>query len=368
MRFPWLTVMVLAGILGTVSRPGMAEEAAGRWTPQQAWAWYERVAPLRGVNYVPSTAVNLLEWWQADTFDSATIDRELKWAAASGFNSVRCNLSFEVWEADPEGFKKRLDRFLDIAAGHKIGVMLCLFDDVNFAGAQPVVGKQPAPVPGVHNSRWVPSPAKNKVTDRAAWPALERYVKDVVGTFNKDTRVVVWDLYNEPGNGGLGEQSRPLVEATFAWARAVKPVQPLTAGPWADHNSELSKTMVELSDVISFHAYVSAGDIEGLIRRYEAHGRPILCTETIRRQPGKDFASVLPVFAKHRVSWYNWGLVAGKQQTYLPWEERGKTIQDPWHWDVLWPDGKPYDPKEIELIKAFAFPAVEAAKEDGAPK
>lgn len=350
---------ILCASVVLFSVAGAADDVPARWKKEQAWAWYDRVAPLRGVNYVPGSAVNLLEWWQADTFDPASIDRELKWAHASGFNSIRCNLSFEVWQADPEGFRQRLEQFLGIAARHRLGVMLCLFDDVNFSGAQPTLGKQPEPVPGVHNSRWVPSPAKGKVTDRSAWPALEHYVKDIVGTFHKDARVVVWDLYNEPGNGGLGDRSRPLVQATFEWARAVKPVQPLTSGPWMDYNSELSKTMVELSDVISFHAYGPAGDIEELIRRYQAQGRPILCTETLRRQPGKDFASVLPVFAKYRVSWYNWGLVAGKQQTYLPWEERGRTIQDPWHWDLLWPDGRPYDPREIDLIRNFTFSAAE---------
>ena len=64
---------------------------------------------------------------------------------------------------------------------------------------------------------------------------------------------------------------------------------------------------------------------------------------------------MLPVFSKHQVSWYNWGLVAGKQQTYLPWGKKGQTIKDPWHWDLLWRDGKPYDPAEIELIRGFKF-------------
>jgi len=350
-----LVLMLLASAPAMALASDAAEGPSPRWPKTQAWEWYGRVAPIRGVNYVPSTAVNMLEWWQAETFDPATIDRELKWARESGYTSVRCNLSFEVWEANPEGLKERLDQFLGIAAKHEIGVTLCLFDDVNFAGAHPVVGRQPEPVPGVHNSRWVPSPSPDKVTDRTVWPALEKYVRDIVGQFREDNRVLIWDLYNEPGNGGLGEKSLPLVKATFDWAREVDPVQPLTTGPWRDHGRSMAKAMAELSDVVTFHAYSPAAVVEATIGLYEDYDRPLICTETIRRLEGQDYAAVLPVFAGHKVSWYNWGLVAGKQQTYLPWETKGRTIKDHWHWDMLWPDGRPYDPREIELIKSFTF-------------
>lgn len=251
--------------------------------------------------------------------------------------------------------EQRIDTFLAIAMKNKIGVMFCLFDDVNFAGAVPKAGKQPAPVPGVHNSRWVPSPAAAKVTDTAARPILGNYVKAIVGRFNKDKRVLIWDLYNEPGNGALGEKSKSLVEATFKWAREMTPVQPLTTGPWERHFQGMSLAMADLSDVISFHHYGGTDGAEHLIKKFQRHGRPILCTETIRRLSGQDYVALLPVYAKYKVGWYNWGLVAGKQQTYLPWEKKGLTIEDHWHWDMLWPGGKPYDPKEIELIQKFTF-------------
>ena len=355
MKHSILASMLLAGCLMVVFSARAAEEQSQRWSKKKAWESYNSVGPIKGVNYVPSSAVNMLEWWQKDTFDPKTIDRELGWAHKSGCNSVRCNVSFEVWEVDSEGLLKRLDEFLALAAKHKIGVLFCLFDDVNFARAKPIVGKQPKPKPGVHNSRWVPSPTPAKVTDKKAWPALEKYVKAVVGKFSKDKRVLVWDLYNEPGNGGLGGKSLPLCEATFKWARAMKPVQPLTIGPWRAHGGNMSKKLVELSDVVSFHAYSSAAGVEKTTKLYQKYERPLLCTETLRRIKGHDYPAVLPVFAKYKVSWWNWGLVAGKQQTYLPWGKKGLTIKDHWHWDMLWPDGKPYDPKEIELIKNFKF-------------
>lgn len=43
------------------------------------------------------------------------------------------------------------------------------------------------------------------VKDKTSWPKL-KYVKDFVGTFGKDPRILVWDLYNEPGSGGLHQK------------------------------------------------------------------------------------------------------------------------------------------------------------------
>jgi hypothetical protein len=156
--------------------------------------------------------------------------------------------------------------------------------------------------------------------------------------------------------------------ATFKWARETNPIAPLTTGPWYGHGSEMARALVALSDVVSYHAYSSAAGVEKTTKLYQQYGRPLLCTETIRRRPGQDYAAVLPVFAKYKVSWWNWGLVAGKQQTYLPWGKKGLTIKDPWHWDMLHPDGKPYAPKEIELIKNFKFAKDAPAKNSGEKK
>lgn len=123
--------------------------------------------------------------------------------------------------------------------------------------------------------------------------------------------------------------------------------------------------MLELSDIITFHCYSTSSEAERLIESFGKYDRPIVCTETIRRVPDKDFGAMLPVYARYRVGWYNWGLVAGKQQTYLPWEDRTKSIKDHWHWDMLYPDGKPYDPKEIALVRNFKF--AEETTGNGAP-
>lgn len=57
---------------------------------------------------------------------------------------------------------------------------------------------------------------------------LEQYVKDILKTFANDKRILLWDLYNEPGNSGHGNKSMPLLESVFQWGREVNPSQPLS--------------------------------------------------------------------------------------------------------------------------------------------
>ena len=203
----------------------------------EAWEWYRKQAWLAGTNYLPSTACNTTEFWQAESFDEATIDRELGIARTTGFNTVRVFLQYLVWKHDPAGFKKRFTRFLELAKQHGISVMPALFDDCSFGAPpirQPYLGRQRDPIPGMIAPSWTPSPGLDTVVDRQAWPDLQKYVQEIVGSFAKDSRVVAWDLYNEPGNSGMGNRSLPLVEAAFGWARAAGPGQPLTIGVWSE--------------------------------------------------------------------------------------------------------------------------------------
>jgi len=244
-----------------------------RWSKEKAWDWYRRVGEIRGCNYLPRTAVNSTEMWQAGTFDPNTIRQELGWARSAGYNSVRVFLQYVVWEADPEGFKKRLERFLRVAAEDAISVVLTPFCDCAFAGKEPYLGKQDDPIPGVHNSQWVPSPGHRRVVDRKAWPGLRAYIEDIVRTFGQDRRVLMWDLYNEPGNSGMGTKSLPLVKAAFRWARGQKPKQPLTVGLWRFSDDEMSASFIEMADVLSFHAYDAPRAVEAKIRRLKKLGK-----------------------------------------------------------------------------------------------
>ncbi|MEM1509311.1 MAG: cellulase family glycosylhydrolase [Thermofilaceae archaeon] len=332
------------------------KENGERWSAEQVWAWYAKAGPLRGCNYIPRTAVNQIEMWQGETFNEKVINEELGWAEALRLNTVRVFLHYLVWEADPEVFKERLNHFLEIAARHNIRPMIVLFDDC--WNQEPKLGLQDPPIPGVHNSRWAASPGRPRVLDRKAWPRLEEYVKNIVGSFAKDERVLAWDLYNEPGNAGLGEKSLPLVESAFKWAREVEPSQPLTTGLWADFNDQMHKRFAELSDIITFHSYDPPQTFETKIRLLLGYKRPILCTEFLRRQVGNTFAAILPILTRYHVGWYFWGLVAGKTQTYYDWSCTQETpcYAPPrvWQHDLLYPDGSPYSLDEVNVLFYWA--------------
>jgi hypothetical protein len=325
-----------------------------RWTAERAHSWRGISKLLRGVNYLPRTAVNATEMWQADTFDDATIEQELAWAARYGYTSVRVFLTYLVWHNDPAGTIARFDRFLSIAETRGISVMPVLFDDCAFdVGRAPYAGPQDDPVPGVHNSRRVPSPGPQLVLDRNSWDTLATYVREIVGPFAADTRVVAWDVYNEPGNGGMNETSMPLLEATFEWAREVNPMQPLTVGFWRGGTDAIKTRMMELSDVVSFHCYSGPDELRTTLGTALTQDRPAICTEWLNRGTGNTFAAILPIFEEHGVGWYHWDLVSGRTQTALPWSSKpGDPPPAIWQHDVLHPDGTPYDSAEMELVRA----------------
>jgi len=236
-----VTVLALVVTLGALT----STPARERWSEQQANQWYAREPWILGANYIPATAINQLEMWQADTFDPARVDLELGWAEAIGMNCMRVFLHDLLWQQDAEGFRQRIDAFLGIAARHHIRVLFVLFDSVWDPRAQ--LGRQHAPVPGVHNSGWVQSPSAAALTDPGQYPRLEAYVKGIIGAFAGDRRILGWDVWNEPAYsdkvGGSyasfeahhkGQLVRALLPKVFAWARAAGATQPLTSGLWGE--------------------------------------------------------------------------------------------------------------------------------------
>lgn len=320
------------------------------WTAKQANDWYSKQGWLVGADFLPSTAINQMEMWQAETYDAATIDKELGWAAGIGMNVMRVYLHDLAWKADAAGFKKRMDHFLSIASKHKIKTLFCIFDDCWNPNA--AIGRQPEPKPGVHNSGWVRSPNKATHDDPSQWQYLEEYVKDILTTFNNDERILMWDLYNEPANSGYGMTSMPLLKKVFEWAWAVRPSQPLTAGVWFKDFPEINKYQLENSDVLTYHNYSDTVSMKSAIDSLQKMGRPVICTEYMARSNKSKFETHLAILKRYNVGAINWGLVSGKSNTIFPWgSKEGSPEPNPWFHDVFRKDGTPYDVKEIELIK-----------------
>jgi hypothetical protein len=180
-------------------------------------------------------------------------------------------------------------------------------------------------------------------------------------------------VWNEPDNPAKDyrkvehEDKQELVAAflphLFGWVRTINTVQPLTSGVWQGHwkdpgrRSAICSQQLELSDVISFHSYGDPTEFEARIDELTPLGRPILCTEYLARGLGSTVEGVLPVAKRRNVGAYNWGFIAGRTQTYLPWDSWKQPYTsppDPWFSDLLHPDGRPYEDSEVRVIQQLA--------------
>lgn len=348
-------MLVVVAMVLVACQPKPAKKmVAERWTTEKAQKWSEATGWLCGANFNPSSAINQLETWQAESFDTTTINRELGWAQGIGMNVMRVFLHHAAWEIDREGFKKRMNSYLKIASGHEIKTIFVFFDDCWNPTYQ--TGKQPDPRPGVHNSGWVRDPGELLYTDAHLIKILEEYVKDVLTTFKADPRIAMWDLYNEPGNSKYGNKSMPLLQKVFEWGREINPSQPLTCGLWSLSLSDLNKFQVENSDIITYHNYEDPIKHQAVIDSLKKYHRPLICTEYMARRNNSLFTNILPMLHANKVGAINWGLVSGKSNTKYAWDEPIPDGGEPklWFHEVFRTDGTPYKQEEVDLIKLIA--------------
>jgi hypothetical protein len=365
----------IALIVTAICAVAQVQTQTDRWSEAKANTWYAQQPWLVGSNYVPKSAINQLEMWQAETFDPAQIDLELGWAEAMGMNTMRVFLHDLLWQQDAEGFRKRIDQFLGIAARHHIRPILVLFDSC--WDPQPRLGPQHPPVPGIHNSGWVQSPGAAALADERQYLRLKSYIQGVVSAFANDNRILAWDVWNEPGADNANSYPRTelkdkmarvktLLPQVFEWARSSHPSQPLTSGVWGMDGSldgndpgELQAIQLRESDIITFHNYSFPESFQRQVGWLKKHNRPVICTEFMARSVGSTFDTVLPIAKREHVGALNWGFVVGKTQTNLPWEswEHPYVVNPPpiWFHEVLHPDGTPYREAEVKLIRQLTL-------------
>jgi len=336
-----------------------ASVPAQRWSEQKATQWYASQGWPIGINYVSSNAVNQFEMWQDETFDGNLIDRELSLAEGLGFNAVRIFLHDMLWEKDPTWFKNRISEFLEICDRHGMKAIVTFFTNGGTFD-RPVLGKQPDPIQGLHNSRWIQSPGAQNVNNPDAWPRLEKYVKDVMTEFKDDDRVLYWCLYNEPENFKGSANSMPLLREVFKWGREVNPSQPLTSPIWLRPGYKGTKTALDIvsflgenCDIMTFHCYYGHEEMQLFIDMLKRFGRPMICQEYMGR-PQSTFEDVLPILKKENVGAISWGLVKGKCNFHLQWGSReGDPESDVWFHDIFNQDGTPYSEEEIAFIRSI---------------
>ena len=236
-------------------------------------------------------------------------------------------------------------------------VKFVFFDDC--WNAESAYGKQPELKPGVHNSGWVQDPSCSLRKDTLTlYPFLQEYVKDIIRTYAHDDRILMWDLYNEPGNSKHEETSLSLLTNVFRWVRDCKPSQPITAGVW-DYNSPrknvLNAFMLNHSDIISYHNYDNEAQHAECIKFLKMLNRPLICTEYMARRNDSRFCNVLPLMKKEKTGAINWGFVAGKTNTIFAWDEVIPSGEEPelWFHDIYRSNGVPFQQEEVDCIQSL---------------
>lgn len=351
-----------------------------RWSKERIWQWYNSRPWMRGCNYMSADCANRIDQWQALGFEQRlkTTDEELALAAKTGFNTIRIILEYVVWKEEHDSFLERFDRYLDVCAKHGISCMVVLANDCMPPRSpfwkMPYVGEQQYDW-GYHGGKKVSQhghhtePAPHfYLDDPESREDYFRMVREMVTRYKDDPRICVWDVYNEPGNSRRDPITMPNVKALFELIREIDPSQPLTAAVWRTPSSErepfsaVEQYVLEQSDIISFHSYSSYESNIRLIKRLKKEGRPIMNTEWLGRIFGNRVFELFPLFYLEKIACFNWGFVAGKYQTYEPWEGTWQNYEKglapdvdftKWFHDLYRPNHRPYDPKEIELIQRF---------------
>ncbi len=351
-----------------------------RWSKERAWAWYEANPWLRGCNFMGSDCANRIDQWQAEGFEErlATADAELALAAETGFNTIRIIPEFFVWDVDHDGFMRRFDRYLETAWKHGIRCMVVLGNDCMQPKAYtktPCLGQQHYDW-GYHGGRkmsqhgGLPGMGYHLLDEPDIAPRIYEFVRDMIETHKSDERVLMWDMYNEVGNSRREMVTLPHLTRFFDIAREIDPIQPLTCCTWrvnGDRNTplpEIERIACEMSDIISYHNYGRYEDNIRIIKRLkDEYGRPLINTEWLGRCLHNTVQEMFPLFYLEKIGCWNWGFVAGKYQTYEPWEGTWKQYEanpnidvdfTKWFHDLYRPSFHPYDPKEIDVIRRFS--------------
>lgn len=352
-----------------------------RWTKEQAWAWYNARPWVMGINYVPAITLHCMELWQEDTCEEvlASVRKEFELMQDIGLNGVRMFLPFNVWYHERDKFLDRLDRFLAELDDKGITMMPVLFNDCVGFGRPKDIN------PGLpkgwhtydigHHGGHKDNPFTGE-TERIGWtywdepewrPVMEEYLRAVIGRFRDDPRIYAWDLWNEPGNSNRFDLSTPYLKRCFEIARELNPIQPLTAGVWRypedygvnpDADVEpILRVALDESDIVTFHQYECIERVRNVVTGLKKEGRPMMNTEWLNRVLDNLMLDNLPLYHDEGIGSYSWGLVAGKSQHFLPWDELWKRRDLPlnrWQHDLFDTYHTPYDREELALMRRLS--------------
>lgn len=321
------TLILLAALL-LVQLSSMAQTGRQQWTEEEAWEWHDRVGVIKGFNQ------------PMEAYPGMPRKQILKKAAELGFNSVR----FWIGGSTADDHVKSIRKMAEEADAFGLKI-------------SPVLAFQ---------YKYFPREDKEQAIIEA-----KKYVQQIIGAFANDSRIVLWDIWNEPlfdGSPEFYEQMDWLEQAVY-WCREMSPIQPITASIFWDTHVDEHKTdkvierrsQVEaLMDIHNFHHYQCAEDhmrgLEKMVKRLQKiSNRPMVCTEAIARTTGATVPRSLVGFAEHNIHFFTWGLYVCDKNWTVTWGRSTYEPFEPMFHELLHPDGEPYDWRDIDWIRNFHF-------------
>jgi hypothetical protein len=296
-------------------------QASAPMPVERDWRW------VQGAVFVPTNCVNEAQQW--DEYDPAINDRELRYASVYGFNVVRVYLHYLVYLKKKAALLASIEDFLARADKYGIKTEFVFFDDCWNQPPPDLLSadyRYPAPIPGVHNSRWLVCPGEEVRQHYQMHAAgLKAYVQDIVSAHRADPRVAFWEIYNEPGKS---PETLRLERDALLWIKQTGSTIPATAT-----DKEFSGG--PFSDFDSWHQYGS----------YALGGdEHTLCTECMNRQ-GQTVPGVVQNY-RGKVGFIVWELGIGRDNCRFAWADnrdhpRSDEPPMPFH-GVVYPDGHPW--------------------------
>lgn len=323
-----------------------------------------------GSNYTPAYASSPIQFWH--DFRPDVVRKELEAAKKNfGVSMLRVYINTTNYFEDKDALFANLETFIDIAdkAGIKPGFVF-FSGDHRADGAVYLKGPY-KPRPGHHNGRWPSCPQEHEwdKDNPDNFDKFKPYIQDVIRKYRADERVLFWEIHNEPPHGDKRRDA--LKRAGYAWAKELKPIQPVMN---CEHNGGWGDS--EVTDVVSSHVYhciwgiwntfadvgLKEGNHKGTMfteagARWKAtrrnHAGPtdvMFWLDEHRRKNNKPIPGVMLC----------WELNVGNTNTRWHWVDNGYTRGEPdpepeipWC-GLQWPNGDPVSLAEAQVVRKHA--------------
>jgi len=240
---------------------------------------------IKGFNYQPSWGSTGFEIWR--NFDAERMGHELSLGKLyfPGMNAIRLWFSHDAWVRNPREFEVAFDTALSIADTHSLFVMPVLFNRWHDATLD---------YGGIYIDHFLPKVSWVQGKDQPT-----AFCEAIVGAHATDSRILAWDLCNEPFSYGCSPKDIPdIVKAEYTWlertyntAKRCGAQAPITVGIHPGHGLDGIRQIEPISDILSIHPYWTCDSpahdkavYEKLLDDYVQFARdtkkPILATET----------------------------------------------------------------------------------------